>query len=291
MDINGDGINDILSGCYSRQDNDMAGLFWVLEGKEKGGFAAPRQLNGDDGKPLIISPAQGAGDAVIEKICTRPFAGDLDGDGHLDLVVGNFGGHFYFFAGKGKGVFSAKSTPLQNAKGKTLKVDHHSDPFLVDWDGDGDLDLLSGSNSGGAFLFPNEGSAKKAAFGKRQTLLAAARAPSIQQNQAFGEAHIKGPQGATRVWAADMNGDGRLDLVLGDSFTINTPADGLDEKTARARYAEAEKAMAADQKRMRDAFDKGEEFNEEIDWQKHYEAMQAAIKSTMTGSVWVLYQN
>ena len=26
---------------------------------------------------------------------------------------------------------------------------HHSDPFVIDWDGDGDLDILSGSSDGG----------------------------------------------------------------------------------------------------------------------------------------------
>ena len=31
-----------------------------------------------------------------------------------------------------------------------LKVEgHHGDPFVIDWDGDGDLDILSGSSEGG----------------------------------------------------------------------------------------------------------------------------------------------
>ncbi|NJN14803.1 MAG: hypothetical protein HC813_04155 [Planctomycetes bacterium] len=36
MDLNGDGNIDILSGSYSRQDRDMAGLFQVLWGREDG---------------------------------------------------------------------------------------------------------------------------------------------------------------------------------------------------------------------------------------------------------------
>ncbi len=31
-----------------------------------------------------------------------------------------------------------------------LKIEgYHCDPFVIDWDGDGDLDLLSGSSEGG----------------------------------------------------------------------------------------------------------------------------------------------
>ena len=38
MDIDGDGIPDIISGSYSRQDRDMAGLIQVLYGKGDGTF-------------------------------------------------------------------------------------------------------------------------------------------------------------------------------------------------------------------------------------------------------------
>ena len=31
----------------------------------------------------------------------------------------------------------------------------HSDPFVIDWDGDGDLDLLSGSSNGGVYWAEN----------------------------------------------------------------------------------------------------------------------------------------
>src|SRR5207237_7156787 len=138
------GHKDILSGSYSRMEREMAGLFQVLYGKPVGTFRKAEVLKGSDGKPLII-PLNGQ--PMTENICTRPFAVDWDGDGHLDLVVGNFSGTFYWFKGEGKGKFRPKPE-LIKAGNETLRIEGHSDPFVIDWDGDGDLDLLSGSSNG-----------------------------------------------------------------------------------------------------------------------------------------------
>ena len=40
MELNGDGHLDILSGSYSRQSEDMAGLFQVLAKRRQEGLAA-----------------------------------------------------------------------------------------------------------------------------------------------------------------------------------------------------------------------------------------------------------
>ena len=46
MDLDGDGIPDILSGCYSRMDKAMAGLFYVMHGKPDGTYI--QQINYED---------------------------------------------------------------------------------------------------------------------------------------------------------------------------------------------------------------------------------------------------
>src|SRR5262245_40823247 len=117
----------------------MAGLFQVLWGRADHKFKKAATLSGTDGQPLII-PSKGEDD-IIESICTRPTAVDWDGDGKLDLVAGNFAGKFYLFKGKGEGKFDPAPTRIE-AGGKPLEVHFHGDPFFVDWDGDGDLDLL-----------------------------------------------------------------------------------------------------------------------------------------------------
>ena len=149
MDLNADGINDILSGCYS-DHNPMAGLFYVLYGAEDGTFAKPVALNGTDDKPLIMRPGlKTSEEGWTENICTKPYAADWNGDGHLDIVAGNFSGTFFVFEGLGKGTFKPTATRLTAADGSVLKVNGvHSDPVIIDWDGDGDLDLVAACQTG-----------------------------------------------------------------------------------------------------------------------------------------------
>lgn len=234
MDINGDGHRDILSGSYSRQDRDMAGLFQVLYGNANGTFKTAEVLKGTDGQPLII-PAKGE-QQLTEKICTRPFAVDWDGDGKLDLVVGNFSGTFYWFKGEGKGKFAPKPELIKSGDVALKIKGYHSDPFVIDWDGDGDLDLLSGSSEGGVQWAENRaGKGKTPDLKPFESLIKPGNA--ALNWQPVHDNDIKGPMRATRVWVDDINGDGKLDLLVGDSVTVVTPAKGLSDEEFKKKHA------------------------------------------------------
>ncbi len=266
----------------------MAGTFQVLWGAEDGSLKKAEELQGTDGEPLILPAGEGDG-AVTGKICTRPTAVDLNGDGHLDIVSGNFRGTFFVFEGQGAGKFAPDSTQLL-AAGKPIQVDAHSDPFFVDWDADGDMDLVTGSMSK-VQLSINDGSATEPKFSQLKTLVEATPGST---ELVFGERGYEGPRSGLRVWVEDVNGDGRLDILMGDSVGLDYPADGMDEEKSReqhAKWSERWKALSDEQAKLR------ESNASEDDMDASYEAMgelyqerNKFLKTVSTGSVWVAYQ-
>jgi hypothetical protein len=237
VDIDGDGHLDILSGSYSA-DGSRPGHFYVMYGKGKGIFGAPEALKGTDGRPLII-PIKG-NNGHAECVCTRPFAVDLDGDGKLDVVVGNFAGTFYWFKGLGKGAFHSTPELIMAGKEPLRIPGGHSDPFVIDWDGDGDLDILSGSSAGGVYLAENfAGKGKPPVF--RQFKVLIPPAPAGVEGALLRELDLKGPTRATRIWVDDFNGDGKLDILVGDQTILVAPANGVSEKDFQKKHAEWKK--------------------------------------------------
>ncbi len=291
MDLNADGHLDILSGSYSRMDKAMAGLFQVLLGKADGSFAAAAVVNGTDDQPLVI-PSKGEDD-IIESICTRPFAVDWDSDGDLDLVVGNFAGKFHLFSGAGKGRFSPTSEPLL-ADGKPLKLsgEHamHGDPFVVDWDGDGDLDVLSGTSAGGVQWAQNTaGTGKPPALKPFAALIAA---PQTMTNECRPN-EVAAPAGSTRVWVADMNADGLLDVLVGDMITLVSPAAGLSEDDYLKRRKEWDTTFDALQKEAEQVGGQTDQTKIEAVFERmnaHHEKRAEFMIEDRTGFVWLYVQ-
>jgi hypothetical protein len=293
----------------------MAGLFQVLYGTKDGAFKKAEVLKGTDGEPLII-PADDD-KQLTDKICTRPFAADWDGDGKLDLVVGNFAGTFYWFKGEGEGKFAPKPEQIK-AGDKPLKIAGvHSDPFVVDWDGDGDLDLVTGSSDGGVYWAENTaGKGKAPTLKPLDTLVGPPPdwGKTGDTLKPLREGDVTRPTYAARVWVDDVNGDGKLDLLVGDSVTLVSPAKGLSDeemlkkaKEWQAEFAKAQAAITALQEAaVKDAKAKDAKAKEETKEQKEarekkekelqkayeeynklYQKRSEFVKEEMTGFVWL----
>jgi hypothetical protein len=287
VDINGDGCRDIISGSYSRMEKAMAGLFQVLYGKPDGTFRKAEVLKGTDGEPLII-PLDGK--PMIENICTRPFAVDWDGDGHLDLVVGNFAGTFYWFKGEGKGKFRPKPEVIKSG-GVPLKIKgHHSDPFVIDWDGDGALDLLSGSTDGGVQWARNRAAkGKPPDLDRFEWLIKPGR--TVQYGNLLSEDELTGPTTSTRVWAGDVNGDGKLDLLVGDSVTLVAPAKGLSAKEFKTKFTAWQKAVDAATKELSsEKADQASRNKANQEFSRLYNQRAQFMTEDRTGFVWLYLQ-
>ena len=180
----------------------------------------------------------------VENICTRPTAVDWDGDDDLDLVVGNFAGSFYLFKGEGQGKFHPEPELLKSNNEPLKITGAHSDPFVIDWDGDGDLDLLSGSSNGGVQWAENH-----AAKGQKRPLLRAFKTLIEPGSRiAFGtllrEEELTGPTMSTRIWVDDVNSDSKLDILVGDNVSLSSPAKGLSEAEYKERAAKWQKEMS-----------------------------------------------
>ena len=207
-------------------------------------------------------------------------------------MVGNFSGSFYLFKGEGNGKFDPQPKLIKSDDNKPLKIQGaHSDPVVIDWDGDGDLDLLSGSSQGGVQWAENQGSKgqKRPTFKGFEPLIVF---DTVARRGTFlSEDDLTGPTSDTRIWVDDVNGDGKLDILVGDSVALSSPAKGLSEKEARARMAEWQKEVdelmivLRDRKASaKDRQDASKRYND------LYRQKSKYVRQEMTGFVWLYVQ-
>jgi len=271
VDFTGDGIADILSGCYWSDDPDcpdgnaQAGYIYVLAGTEEGGFSEATPLLTAEERPLTNVPLSketlenyDSDNIEWANICTAQFAADYDADGDLDLITGAMHSQFYVHVNSAE---SPSDAPVFADAPMKLDVelpDQHGDPHLADWDGDGDLDLLSGSSSGSIFLSVNEGSATEPKWADFQCLI---KSEGTWSQTTDGGAELK-PGHGVRVCVTDFNRDGKLDLLAGDSTTIENKIPGLTAKKAAQLEQEYNDEMQPIQEEMQEFYKK---YQEELD--------------------------
>ena len=101
---------------------------------------------------------------------------------------------------------------------------------------------------------------------------------------------VDDPNKPSRVFAADVNSDGKLDLLVGDATTLYYPAEGVSDEDARAAYKKY-----LDAQMEYSATYPGEGDQEEIDaWMEGYQKLEEdrdkVVRVEMTGFVWVYHQ-
>ena len=136
-------------------------------------------------------------------ILSAPSLSDIDGDGDLDLVVGEWDGKLKYYENTG----SATAPTYTERTGSANPFDGFDvgssiEPSLSDIDGDGDPDLVVGKWDGKLSYYENTGSATAPAYTKR-----------TGSANPFDGFDVSGPSNPS---LSDIDGDGDLDLVVGE---------------------------------------------------------------------------
>jgi hypothetical protein len=173
-DLDGDGDQDLVVGNWKDR---------VMLYRNEGSRTAPRFVLADS---ALIRLTRGSN--------TLPTLGDLDGDGDLDLLVGEGSGTLNYY--RNTGTRTAPAFELVSDEWNGIDPGRRSAPQLVDLDRDGDLDLLVGSEAEGLKLYRNTGSKTEPVF----TLDTGFSLPV---------------QGYSTPAAGDIDGDGDVDLFVG----------------------------------------------------------------------------
>jgi hypothetical protein len=274
---------DLVSGCYS------PGRVYVFAGDGKNGFAASITLNFKDGKPVSTGSAMHVSTV------------DWDRDGDVDLLIGNIKGEVHFVSNEGStksptwgkpvaiqapasAVESAASGLAEFIGGKAddkkpadapgkpapIRVNGDAGPMVADWDGDGTTDLVVGADDGSVRWYRNTAKQGAPVLAEAVILLGASKRREMMNGDGAAAKDEDAVGSRAKVAVFDWNGDGRVDLLVGDFAS----SEGPEPKLTEAQVVERDKL-----RKERDAV------QEKMDpiWRRVSEAASKASGIEMSG--------
>ncbi|MGI9474691.1 MAG: exo-alpha-sialidase [Rubripirellula sp.] len=213
VDFDDDGDQDLIIGAGDWTDYGWDHAFDSHGHWRNGplrGYVYLVENNGSDDQPKYDTPqkVQAGGGEIDVYGWPSPNFADFDGDGDLDLLCGEFLDGFTYFQNIG-----SRSKPLY-ASGRRLKSESGAPlvmdlqmitPTAIDWDRDGDFDLIVGDEDGRVALVEHTGKLREG--------VPVFAAPVYFQQEAdtlkFGA--------LATPFAYDWDGDGDEDLLCGNT--------------------------------------------------------------------------
>ncbi|MCF6287328.1 MAG: VCBS repeat-containing protein [Candidatus Hydrogenedentes bacterium] len=211
-DYDGDGVRDLIIGA-----SDWSDYGWDDAFNEKGewtndvihGYIYVMRNTGSNDAPVYAEAMQlQAGDKPLDVYgCPSPNFVDIDKDGDLDIIAGEFLDRISYFENTGSRTEPryAPGRFLQQ-NGKTLHLDLEMlQVVVVDWNRDGNPDIFVGKEDGRVVLMLGTG-----AFNGGVPRFTP---PRYLQQEA---AHVKVGT-LTTPYSVDWDGDGDEDIIAGDT--------------------------------------------------------------------------
>ncbi len=243
MDLDGDGIKDLLTGSPS-------GLCHFFRGLGGGEFAASHVLAHASDKKISLGS--------FSNVTTV----DWNGDGILDLVAYSAnslqGSALKLLIGKGDLLYElpvplpVDGSFLPSGTQKDSGI-HDGRVCFGDWNGDGAPDLLLGRGEGSVTVhLGRRDETKTLVLGPGERLIEphSGILPSSEVID-YATMTVKNPRCGIRptITMTDWNGDGLLDLLIGDVFTVQSedklpPEVRQQEEAMTERLREQDKALS-----------------------------------------------
>jgi len=232
-DVNGDGFDDLIVGApFADPNGSASGASYIVFGKASG-FAASINLSTLDGTNGFrlqgVAVDNWSGFSVSG-------AGDVNGDGFDDLIVGAYQfstarGASYVVFGKSSGFASSINlSSLDGTNGFRLEGANSNDRsgFSIsgagDVNGDGFDDLIVGARTASPYGVRQAG-ASYVVFGKASGFAASINLSTLDGTNGFRLEGVAASDhfGSSVSGAGDVNGDGFDDLIVGAPDTDKQP--------------------------------------------------------------------